>query len=124
MAWTILLIYAIFSFFGFHTAKMELNDKNIVNVLHKADFADAHWELLGKQLIKRSPLVNIRANRLGDPSLCMIDTISQWLRTDAAKSWEKLADAVAKVEEYGEATADIVRQEAGIGKATELKRKH
>ena len=99
---------------------MELNDKNIVNVLHEADFADAHWELLGKQLIKRSALLNIRANRHGDSSLCMIDTIAQWLRTDATKSWEKLADAIAKVEEYGEATADTVRREAGIGKATEL----
>ena len=120
LVWTI-LIYAIFSFFGFHTAKMELNDKNIVNVLHEADFADAHWELLGKQLIKRSALLNIRANRHGDSSLCIMDTIAQWLRTDAAKSWEKLAEAIAKVEEYGEATADIVRQDAGIGKAAELK---
>ena len=50
----------------------------------------------------------------------MIDTIAQWLRTGAAKSWEKLADAIAKVEEYGEATEDTVRREAGIGKATEL----
>ena len=95
---------------------MELNDRNILNVLHEAEFADAHWELLGKQLIKRSALLNIRANRHGDSSLCIMDTIAQWLRTDAAKSWEKLADAVAKVEEYGEATADIVRQMAGIGK--------
>ena len=100
---------------------MELNDKNILNVLHETEFADAHWELLGKQLIKRSPLVNIGANRHGDSSLCMMDTIAQWLRTDVAKSWEKLAEAVAKVEEYGEATANIVRRKAGIGKATELK---
>ena len=95
---------------------MELNDKNILNVLHEAGFADAHWMLLGQQLIKRSALLNIDANRRGNPNLCLIDTISQWLRTDAAKSWEKLADAVAKVEEYGEATADIVRRMAGIGK--------
>ena len=100
---------------------MELNDRNVLNVLHKAEFADAHWELLGKQLIKRSALLNIRANRHGDSSLCIMDTITQWLRTDAAKSWEKLAEAIAKVEEYGEATADIVRQDAGIGKAAELK---
>ena len=96
---------------------MELNDKNILNVLHEAEFADAHWELIGMQLIKRLTVLNIRANRHGDSSLCMIDTIAQWLRTDTKASWEKLAEAVAKLEQYGEATANIVRQEAGIGKA-------
>ena len=93
---------------------MELNDRNILNVLHEAEFADAHWELLGNELIKRSALLTIRANRHGDSSLCMIDTISQWLRTDTEASWEKLAAAVAKLEEYGEATANVVRKKAGI----------
>ena len=97
--------------------QMELNNRNILNVLHKADFADGHWELLGNQLIKRSALLTIRTNRHGEASLCMIDTISQWLRTDTKASWEMLAAAVAKVEQYEEATANIVRQEAGIGKA-------
>ena len=95
---------------------MELNDRNILNVLHEAEFADAHWELLGNELIKRSALLTIRANRHGDSSLCMIDTISQWLRTDTEASWEKLAEAVAKVEQYGKATANIVQKKAGIGK--------
>ena len=103
---------------------MELSDKNILNVLHKAGFADAHWELLGMQLIKRSAVLNIRANRHGDSSLCMIDTIAQWLRTDTKASWEKLAEAVAKVEQYGEATANLVCKKAEIGRATELKQKH
>ena len=43
----------------------------------------------------------------------MSDTISQWLRTDTEATLEKLAEAVAKVEGYGEATANIVRQKAG-----------
>ena len=64
---------------------LELNDRNVLSVLHKADFADAHWELLSEQLIERYTLLNIRANHHGDSSLCMIDTIAQWLRTDAAK---------------------------------------
>ena len=99
--------------FLFPPAK-ELNVTNIVNVLHDAIFADGDWEQLGQQLIDHASLTTIRANRHGDSSLCMIDTIAQWLRTDAAKSWEKLAKAVAKVGGYGEATADIVRQKGGI----------
>ena len=82
--------------FLFPPAK-ELNVMNIVNILHDAIFADGDWEQLGQQLIDHASLATIRANRHGDSSLCMIDTIAQWLRTDAAKSWEKLAKAVAKV---------------------------
>ena len=96
---------------------MRLDAKNIVNVLHEAGFADAHWMLLGQQLIEHTAaLQNIDANRRGDPHLCTIDTISQWLRTDLEASWEKLAGAVAKVQQYGETTADVVRRKAGIGK--------
>ena len=46
----------------------------------------------------------------------MIDTISQWVRTDLEASWVKLAEAVTKVAGYGEATAKSVRQNAGKGK--------
>ena len=99
----------------FHTAK-KLNEKNIINVLHDAKIADADWERIGMQLIEGRALRNIRANRHGDAGLCMIDTISQWLRTDLDPSWEKLAEAVQNVEDYGKATANIVRQNAGIGK--------
>ena len=45
----------------------------------------------------------------------MMDTISKWLRTDLYTSWEKLAEAVESVEEYGKATAEAVRRNAGIG---------
>ena len=94
---------------------MKLDETNILDVLHEARFADAHWELLGQRLISGPALLNIRANRRGDPNLCMIDTISQWLRTDLEASWEKLAGAVAKVEQHGEATATRVRGKAGVG---------
>ena len=87
---------------------------NILNVLHEAGFADAHWELLGEQLIKHTAVLTIRANHHGECSHCMIDALSQWLRTDIETSWEKLAEAVAKVEQYGEATAERVRLKAGI----------
>ena len=46
----------------------------------------------------------------------MIDTIAQWLRTDTEASWEKLAEAVAEVQQHGLATANRVREMAGIGK--------
>ena len=96
---------------------MELKEKNILNVLHEAKFADADWKLLGQQLIEATALQNINANNHGNSSHCMIDTISQWLRNDTKASWEKLAGAIPKVGGYGEATADIVRQKAEIGKA-------
>ena len=116
MAWTIWLYCVLYFFFCFHAAKMELNDRNVLNVLHKANFADADWEPLGIQLIKHATLCNIRANRHGQANLCMMDTIAQWLQTDAEKSWEKLAKAVAEVENYGAVTAETVRRKAGIGK--------
>ena len=100
-------------FFLFPPAK-ELDVMEIVNVLHEAQFADGDWMQLGLQLIDHAPLKTISANWHGNSSLCMIDTISQWLRTDSKPSWEKLAKAVTKVGEYGEATADIVRQKGGI----------
>ena len=93
--------------------------KNILNVLHyrDVDFADADWEILGQQLIRHSQLRNIRADRRGNPSLCLIDTASTWLQTDLNASWERLAEAIEKVDTYGEKTANTVRQKAGIGEA-------
>ena len=100
-----------------HTAKMKLDVRNIVNVLHEAKFGDGDWAQLGLQLIDHFDSATIGANHWYRASLCMIDTISQWLRTDLEPSWEKLAEAVAKVQGYGEGTTNIVRQKAGIGKA-------
>jgi len=95
-------------------AGLELNVKNVINVLREAGFAFGHWEKLGQQLIENATLSTIRANRHGDCHLCMSDTISGWLNNDLDKSWEKLAEAVAKLEEYGQATADCVLRKAGI----------
>ena len=80
----------------FHSAK-KLNERNVLNVLHEAQFADDDWEQLSQQLIEHVPVATIRANRPGQANLCRIDTISQWLRTDSEASWEKLAEAVVKV---------------------------
>jgi len=97
----------------------ELTVRNILNVLHDrdVDFADADWELLGQQLLRHSQLRNIGADRRGDPSLCLIDTASTWLQTDLNASWERLAEAIEKVDTYGKKTANTVRQKAGIGEA-------
>ena len=94
----------------------ELNVKNIVNVLHVAKFSDGDWELLGLQLIEHTDLTTIEAKRYGKPGLCMMDMVSQWLRNESEASWDKLAEAVEKVEGYGQATAKVVRREAEIGK--------
>ena len=115
--WTEILTMICSTFPLFHTAIMELNLRNILNVLHKADFADAHWERLGQQLKIRQPrLATIAANRFGQADNCMVDTITQWLNTDTEASWERLAEAVAIVQGYGKVNADTIRREAGIGK--------
>ena len=87
-----------------------------MNVLHEAGFSDGDWFQLGQQLIETTNLKIIKANH-HEASNCMIDTISQWLQTNEKASWEKLAEAVAKVGGYGEATAKAIQQKAGIGKA-------
>ena len=101
----------------------ELDVRNIVNVLHEAGFADGDWELLGLQLIKYTDLTTIKADRKGEPSLCMMDMVGQWLQTELEPSWKKFAEAVEKVGKYGKATAQVVQQRAGIGK-TDFGRKH
>lgn len=94
---------------------MQLDERNILNVLHKAEFADAHWFQLGQQLgLKRPALLNIGANRCDDPYLCMCDVISWWLNNDLSKSWEKLATAVENTDQYGLVNGNTVRKEAGI----------
>ena len=115
--WTEILAMMCSTFSLFHTAKMELNQRNILNVLHKANFSDADWDFLGQELkIKRANLSAIKANRFGQANHCMVDTITQWLNTDTEASWERLAEAVAIVQGYGEVNADTIRREAGIGK--------
>ena len=84
-----------------------------MNVLHQAKVSDGHWEQLGLQLIEHAALTTIKANQ-HDSSICMIETISQWLRTNTEASWEKLAAAVAEVVGYGKATAHTVLQKAKI----------
>ena len=87
--------------------------KNIVNVLHEAEFADGVWAQLGLQLIDHFDSTTISTDN-GRARDCLTDTIFQWLRTDTKASWEKLAEAVTKVEGFGEATAASVLQKAGI----------
>ena len=96
----------------FHTA-MQLDKRNVLNILHEAKFSDGDWTQLGLQLIQHFDLTTIKADhdRATD---CMIETISQWLAKDTKASWEKLADAVTKVGGYGEATAASVRENAEI----------
>ena len=99
--------------FCFHKA-IQLDERNVLNVLQGAKFSAGHWEQLGLQLIDCTSLTTIAANHRGNSTLCMSDTVSQWLRTDTEASWENLADAVTWVEGYGDATAASVLQKAGV----------
>ena len=92
---------------------LELNEKNILNVLRETGFADSDWAELGLQLIDRFASSTIKADH-GQAGRCMIETISQWLAKDTKASWEKLAEAIPRVGGYGEATANIVQEKAGI----------
>ena len=109
----IICLYIVIIGHFFIHAGLELNVKNVRNVLHEARFADAHWAELGLQLIDHFELATVQANHR-DTYLCMIDTLSQWLKSDSKASWEKLAEVLPKVGGYGEATASIVREKAGI----------
>ena len=102
-----------YTFLCFHTA-LEVNERNILNVFHKAKFADGDWEALAEQLINPFAVQNIKASHPESAALCMKDFISQWLQSDLIPSWEKLAIAVAYIKQYGEATAANVRYYAGI----------
>ena len=88
---------------------MELNIRNILNVLHGAEFSDAHWDDLGLYLmVKRPSLLNIETDRRGNPAHCMIDMLSHWLNNDEDASWDKLAGAVGVMTQYGRLTADKI----------------
>ena len=87
--------------------------KNVLTVLREARFADADWAELGLQLIDRFESTTIKADH-SQANLCMIETISQWLKSDPEASWEKLAEVLPKVQRYGEATAATVRKNTGI----------
>lgn len=97
----------------------KLHVTNILNILHDHDvgFIAADWEHLGLQLKIYEPVLNmIKKEHRDDPQCCLKNMASSWLQTASDASWEKLAEAVAKVEKYGEGTAEVVRQKAGIGK--------
>ena len=94
-------------------AVLELDVKNVLTVLREARFADADWAELGLQLIDRFESTTIKADH-SQANLCMIETISQWLKSDPEASWKKLAEVLPKVQRYGEATAATVRKNTGI----------
>ena len=104
----VICLYIIISYFLIHAGSLKLDVKDVLNVLREAGFADADWAELGLQLIDHFDLSTIKADH-GQANLCMIETISQWLKSDLEASWEKLADAIPKVRGYGEATAANVR---------------
>jgi len=78
---------------------------HVTNILHDHDvgFTAADWEYLGLQLkILESVLNTIKEDHSDDPECCLKDMASSWMQTESDASWEKLVEAVPKVEKYGE----------------------
>ena len=93
------------------------DEKNVLNVLHKAGVSDEDWYQLGCNLVtKTADLRAIRASYC-DAGNCMIDMVDQWLRSDLNASWENLAKALDNVTGCKEAAAKV-RQNTGAGKAS------
>ncbi|XP_064383255.1 85/88 kDa calcium-independent phospholipase A2-like isoform X2 [Halichondria panicea] len=60
------------------------------------------WELLGNHLgIKRHKLNDIKVERHGKASLCKMDMFDYWLRSDIYASWQKVVEALEKMDDFG-----------------------
>ena len=70
--------------------------------LAKSDFVDENWEQLGRRLIKPSALKTIQANRPGEPDICLVDTVSWWVRSDESPTLDKLVEALKSYEQADE----------------------
>ena len=94
----------------------ELNERNILNVLHEAKFSDEDWFKLGGMLVKNNANLRAVRSRHCDAGNCMIDMVDRWLRSDLNASWESLARALDNVV-GGEKAAGMARQNTGkVGK--------
>ena len=94
----------------------ELNERNILNVLHAAKFSDGDWFKLGGMLMENHANLRAIRSQYCDAGNCMIDMVDQWLRSDLNASWESLAKALDNVVGGVEA-AVMARQNAGkVGK--------
>ncbi len=81
-----------------------MTPKNLSNALRSVDY---RWEEVGIQLdIPPSAISSIHRIKNGNVYLCMLGLINHWLRTDILASWEKLAQALERLQENSVA-ADI-----------------
>ena len=94
----------------------ELNEKNVLNVLHKAEFSDEDWYKLGCNLVTNNAELRAIRTHYCDAGDCMIDMVDQWLRSDLKASWDNLAKALDNVTGCDGAAAKV-RQNTGAGKA-------
>ena len=77
------------------------------NILVEVD----KWETLGINLgLKKYKLKEIDRSKLGDIALCRLDLIDLWLRSDIYASWEKLIEALTKMDDYS-TTIERIRTE-------------
>lgn len=73
------------------------------------------WERLGLSLgIKKHKLQEIKTYRSNNGSLCKLDLLDLWLRSDVHASWSKLVDALKSLDEYNDIVLTLNEKYLGI----------
>ena len=79
-----------------------------------------HWRNLGVQLLQEkytNKLDIIQENHRGDIERCCTEMLKHWLNVDTKASWDKLIDALEKIEQNSLAEKikeDIIKEDKGI----------
>uniref|UniRef100_A0A1X7UDR3 SH3 domain-containing protein n=1 Tax=Amphimedon queenslandica TaxID=400682 RepID=A0A1X7UDR3_AMPQE len=79
--------------------------KLVRDALKQSHFINANWFDLGVELNLPYPdLANIRAKWSNDPSQCLLECLSLWLTSANNRTWESLASALERTNQYTAAT--------------------
>ena len=79
--------------------------KLVRGALKESHFIDANWFDLGVELnLPYANLANIRATWSNDPSQCLLECLSLWLTSANNRTWESLASALERMNQYTAAT--------------------
>ena len=79
--------------------------KLVRDALKESHFINANWFDLGVELNLPYPdLASIRAKWSNDPSQCLLECLSLWLTSANNRTWESLASALERMNQYTAAT--------------------